>query len=99
MSPNSAAILSKFVLLLLAISRDLRLACCWVGLGGERVEDGERHELQAAAFVELRLELYPVQSEGVEEALHDVHAHHDACGHAREDCECDPELEKAEERY
>lgn len=33
------------------------------------------------AFVELVLELDPVQAEGMEEALHGVHAHEDAEGH------------------
>jgi hypothetical protein len=33
------------------------------------------HELNSATFVELVLEFYPVKSEGVQEALHCVHAH------------------------
>ena len=44
-------------------------------------------------FIELVLELHPVKTQGVEEALQDVHAEDDAEGHPREDGEADEDGE------
>ena len=38
-------------------------------------------EGMTSALVELALELYPVEAQGVQEALHHVHAHHHTNGH------------------
>lgn len=46
----------------------------------ESVVEGEGAEVVAAAFVELVLEFNPVESEGMQEALHGVHAHQDEEG-------------------
>ena len=35
----------------------------------------------ASALVELALKLNPVEAQGVQEALHHVHAHHHTYGH------------------
>jgi hypothetical protein len=50
---------------------------------------GERDELYALALEEFILELNPVQSKIVQEALHDIHKHQDEETHRGEDEETD----------
>jgi hypothetical protein len=50
---------------------------------------GERVELHALTLVEFILELNPVQSKIVQEALHDIHEHKDEETHRGEDEETD----------
>lgn len=69
----------------------LLLVCA---LNGEVLKDAEGGELMAAAFVEFGLELDPMEAQRVQEALHDVHAHHDADCHAGEDDEAHPHLKQ-----
>lgn len=51
-------------------------------------------ELGAASLVELVLELYPVQPEGVQECFHEVHEHKNADRESDEDEVTDQELNK-----
>ena len=54
--------------------------------------EGVRHELVACALVELVLELNPVKSESVQEALESIHAHqHSECESEEPEEQC-PEL-------
>jgi hypothetical protein len=43
-------------------------------------------ELDAISFVELVLELYPMESQSVEEGLHQIHKHKDS------NCECEEDI-------
>ena len=53
--------------------------------------DCEGHESIPATLVELALEFNPVEPERMQEALHHVHAHHDADRHRGENEEGDEE--------
>lgn len=52
--------------------------------------DGERAELLSVAFVELVLELYPVEPQRVQECLHQIHHHQNS------NCECEVHEEAKE---
>ena len=71
----------------LMIERSLSAHFCfenvWERVGGELV---------AVTLVELVLELDPVKTEGVQEALHRVHAHQHAEGDRKEHEERDEQL-------
>lgn len=51
-------------------------------------------ELVALALVEFVIEFDPMQTEGVQEALHDIHAHQDAKGEGDPHEVSDPDAEK-----
>lgn len=55
---------------------------------------GEGDELVASALVELVLELHPMETQSVEEALHHVHCHQHRKGEGRPHEVPDPELIK-----
>ena len=52
---------------------------------GENVNEGEWLELVALTFVELVLELNPMETKGMQEALEQIHAHEDGEGDGPED--------------
>ena len=53
--------------------------------------DSEWDESMATTLVEFTLKLDPVQSKRVQEAFHDIHAHHDAESDRSKNAEADPE--------
>ena len=62
----------------------------------QMLKDAEWDKSMASAFVELGLELNPVEPERVEEALHDIHAHHHSQSHTGKDHEAHIHLHGAQ---
>jgi len=64
-------------------------------VGLEGFLEAEGREPCASALVELVLELYPVQPERVQEALHGVHAHQHEYGEGHEEDVCEKQLKRS----